>query len=73
MNKKFLVMKHADIEKYVSDEDLKGIQSAFTDVVIGRQVEEHKNTDNVYIVINMDEPYVNEVIDIMRKNGHWED
>lgn len=24
-----------------------------------------------YIVINMDEPYADEVIEIMKRNGHW--
>ena len=27
---------------------------------------------NYYLVINKDEPYVNEVIAIMDKHGHWE-
>ena len=70
-NKKYLVMKYADIENYVDDDDLKGIQSAFVDIAIGRSVEENKYTNNEYIVINTDEPYIDEIIEIMRHNGHW--
>lgn len=32
--------------------------------------EDIKNKE--YIVINTDEPYINEVIDILKKNGHWD-
>lgn len=30
-----------------------------------------KNPDNEYIVINIDEPYINEIIEILKKNNHW--
>jgi len=27
--------------------------------------------ENTYLVINADEPYVDEVIDILKRHGHW--
>lgn len=31
-----------------------------------------KNPDPTYVVINKDEPYIDEVTEIMKRNGHWE-
>jgi hypothetical protein len=28
--------------------------------------------ENTYLVINTDEPYADEIIEILKKNGHWE-
>ncbi|WP_339314624.1 hypothetical protein [Paenibacillus sp. FSL R10-2734] len=28
-------------------------------------------SENVYVVINVDEPYIDEIIDTMAVNGHW--
>ncbi len=30
-----------------------------------------KNPNPEYLVINTDEPYVSEIIDILKRNGHW--
>lgn len=30
-----------------------------------------KRQDNIYLVINSDEPYADQIIDIMKANGHW--
>lgn len=31
-----------------------------------------KKIDNTYIVINTDEPYIEEIKEVLRRNGHWE-
>lgn len=34
-------------------------------------LEEMKQTPNEYLVINIDEPYIEEIVDILKKHGHW--
>lgn len=69
-------------EKYVvfKIEDLKELP--YIDLMhlamIGKHYEENrirkgKSADNVYLCINTDESYAREVIDILKKNNHWED
>lgn len=69
--RKFIVIKLDDLVKYVTshfkiamlDNDLKDIQE-------GRKAE-GKDPVPDYIVINTDEPYADEVIEILKRNGHW--
>jgi len=70
MDKKYLVMKYTDIDNYADYEDEQGIINACISITNGRINEE--KTDNDYIVINMDEPYINEIIEVMKKHGHWD-
>ncbi len=30
-----------------------------------------KEKDHEYLVINTDEPYIDEVIEVLKKHGHW--
>lgn len=39
-------------------------------IALGRKMS-GKPTDNSYVVVNTDEPYVDNIIEIMKKNGHW--
>lgn len=59
VNRKFL--------NYLSVED----QLALSKIVERLDNKVPKLKDRRYIVINMDEPYVEEVIEIMKRNGHW--
>lgn len=69
--KKFVVIKIQDLIKYVKspfkiamlDNDLKDIRE-------GREADGKKPV-NEYLVINLDEPYAPEIIQIMKRNGHW--
>lgn len=63
-------MKIEDIEKYISPSRRAMLSIILDDVQEGRKADS-KKTDNEYIVINKDEPYANEVIDILKRNGHW--
>jgi len=68
--KKFVVLKIEDIEKYlpkVAQLQLKKVQ-----VKIGcSRILDFKSTNNEYLVINTDEPYAPEIIEILKRNGHW--
>lgn len=71
--RKFLVVKLEDIHKYAlisEQEQLKNITYNIKDkkfCVTG------KDPNHEYLVINLDEPYANKVIDIMKEYGHWGD
>ncbi|NOV01364.1 hypothetical protein [Paenibacillus planticolens] len=65
---KFQVIKGTDIEQL----------SHYNKVTLGHIVErvgeirkEKGKKDNTYLVINTDEPYADEVIEIMKRHGHW--
>jgi hypothetical protein len=69
MKMKYVVLKVDDINRYL-DEKAK-IEISAADATIGTlRMYEGKNL-NSYLVINTDEPYVNEVIEIMKRHGHW--
>jgi hypothetical protein len=41
-----------------------------------RRVEDYreaagKTRSNDYIVVNIDEPYIQEIIDVLKRHGHW--
>jgi hypothetical protein len=71
--RKFVVFKEADIELLpdtARDRVRDGLR--FTDIVLA-QVRHHtgRNPRPEYIVINTDEPYINEIIDVLKRHGHW--
>ncbi|MDF2615434.1 MAG: hypothetical protein K0Q47_89 [Sedimentibacter sp.] len=69
--RKFVVLKIADLLKYINSPfKLAMLENDMLDIVEGRK-KDGKNPENEYIIINTDEPYANEVIEILKKNGHW--
>jgi hypothetical protein len=69
MEMKFTVIKNNDIEKHLTDFREYMLRKILSDISMGREYEGKK--DNTYIVINTDEPYVEEVIEILKRHGHW--
>jgi len=67
---KFLVLKNEDLNKYLNFEDELALHNVVQSVDAGRMLD-GKVEDNHYLVINQDEPYAAEVIEIMKKHGHW--
>lgn len=71
--KKYIVIKIEDLVKYVPsifkiamlDNDLK-------DIANGRN-KDGKNPCNEYIVVNTDEPYINEIIDVLKRHNAWDE
>lgn len=72
--RRYTVLNERDYQKYV-DEDLKEeFDEIFNEVL--KKIEEGRILDgkksfNNYVVINLDEPYIDEVIEVMKRNGHW--
>lgn len=72
MEIKFTVLKNEDIEKHLTEVQKNDLVSIIETIANGR-IGEGKHRSNTYIVINTDEPYVQEIIEIMKRNGHWDE
>lgn len=70
MKKKFTIIKNDDVLQYLNNLDRKDLIRILEKIQKGRK-RDCKNTDHTYLVVNLDEPYAEEVIEIMEKNGHW--
>ncbi|MGD6894306.1 hypothetical protein [Bacillus infantis] len=69
MQMKFTVVKNDDIEKYLSKNDQEKLVDCLGQIKMSRALEGRGNAK--YLVINTDEPYADEVIEIMKRHGHW--
>jgi uncharacterized Zn finger protein (UPF0148 family) len=67
---KFTVIKNEDVQKYIADQDKGALIEIQSNIEDGR-LNEGRNIGNTYLVINTDEPYASEVIEILKRNGHW--
>ncbi|WP_036125583.1 hypothetical protein [Lysinibacillus sphaericus] len=65
---KYTVFKNEDLKKLPLTIQTQ-IQLA-GDMVVHNRIGEGKS-ENMYLVINTDEPYANEVIEILKLHGHW--
>ena len=70
MKMKFTVIKNEDRELFLSTEDAEKLKEIQKEIAIGRELN-GKKSDHTYLVINTDEDYADEVIDILKRNGHW--
>lgn len=75
LEQKYTVLKIEDINKYLdvftANELAIELDRASSLIEHGRE-KEGKKPYNSYIVINTDEPYINEIIEIMKRHGHFE-
>ncbi|MDF2859174.1 MAG: hypothetical protein K0Q87_5025 [Neobacillus sp.] len=67
--RKFIVLKCWELSKWLDDEQQKNLQDICKTISDSRHFEGKK--ENEYIVINTDEPYAQDVIEILKRNGHW--
>lgn len=70
MEMKFTAIKNEDVEKYLDTRDKSELSRILWKIEQSRY-EEGKETTNTYLMINTDEPYISEIIDILKANGHW--
>lgn len=69
---KFIVIKWEDVRNYLTAEQLDHLHIILKSIRHGRK-QEGKTASQSHLVINTDEAYANEVIDIMKRHGHWSD
>ncbi|MBO0961980.1 hypothetical protein J1P26_19940 [Neobacillus sp. MM2021_6] len=73
--RRFTIINERDFQKYVPkslQEDFHLEFNNIADWIEEGRTKDGKQLFNNYIVINLDEPYINEIIEIMKRNGHWE-
>lgn len=70
MAMKFTVIKNDDLKTYLDDNDRNTFYHLIEDQ-IGYTKELEGKTEHTYLVINTDEPYADEVIEILKRHGHW--
>ncbi|MUG26022.1 hypothetical protein GNQ08_27045 [Paenibacillus macerans] len=70
MEIKFTVVKNEDVEKYLDTRDKSELSRILWKIEQGRY-EEGKESVNKYLVVNVDEPYALEIVEIMKANKHW--
>lgn len=70
MEMKFSVIKNEDVEKHLDDRDKSELSRILWKIEQGRY-EEGKEAANTYLVVNVDEQYASEIINIMKDHGHW--
>lgn len=82
IRKKFTVAKDKDIKEHLNQHEQEELYSLLELVEVRKKVKKTRTADreagtdkfytpNTYLIINTDEPYADEVIDIMKKHGHW--
>jgi hypothetical protein len=70
MQDKYMVIKYEDAQVHLSVEEKSLLAKMFTKVAEGRKYQGKKLT-NTYVVVNTDEPYIADVVDVLKRNGHW--
>lgn len=70
MEMKFIVLKTEDVKKHCTEKERLDLFESVQSIGKGRE-SEGKPVENRYLVINTDEPYADEVIEILKKHGHW--
>lgn len=72
--RRFTVINERDYHRYVPIQARRNFEIEFNNIAgwieDGRK-KEGKNPFNSYVVINLDEPYIKEIIEIMKRHGHW--
>ncbi len=61
-----IVIKREDILKYLTDNQIKYLDAVLNNIADGRK-KDGKKTDNSYYICNTDEPYADEVLEIILK------
>jgi len=72
--RKFTVINERDFRQYVPAslrEEFRVIFNQVTDWIEDARKMDGKPPFNNYVVINLDEPYIDEIIEIMKRHGHW--
>lgn len=73
--RRYTIINERDVEKYLSigeQQDLAiALDRVLGDIEHGRE-KDGKKPFNSYVVINTDEPWIDEVIEVMKRNGAWD-
>lgn len=73
--RRYTIINEHDLNKYVNEDDRDDLNRELSYVqrrIEEAREEEGKSPYNSYIVINTDEPYILEIIEVMKRHGHFE-
>jgi hypothetical protein len=68
--RKFIVIKDKDYDMVTTPSEMNQVSIICHRIKKFRE-REGKEPNPTYLVINADEPYADEVIEIMKRHGHW--
>lgn len=71
---RYQIIKLADAAEYLGPTGFKALVEVlepFLEKIEQGRLKDGKTIGNDYIVINQDEPYINEIIEVMKRHGHW--
>jgi hypothetical protein len=68
MNIKYIVVKFSDVN-HLTTSEISQLRNLLEKIEDGRKSEGKER--NTYLVINTDEPYADEIVEILKENGHW--
>lgn len=67
----YRVVKDEDISQHLSFNQ-QGMLNHLLSLIQAGRAKEGKTRDNEYIVVNTDEPYIQDIVDVLKENGHWD-
>lgn len=73
--RRYTILNERDYQKYVHEELKEKFELIFgevLDTIEQGRVKDGKHPFNNYVVINLDEPYIDEIVEIMKRHGHWD-
>ncbi|GAS82434.1 hypothetical protein [Paenibacillus amylolyticus] len=70
MKIKHTVIKNEDVEKHLNELERVQMLRLLNKVRVGR-ASEGKQAVNTYLIVNTDEVYATDVVQILKDNGHW--
>lgn len=73
MKNKFVVIKREDLQRYTNAAATGVMIDWLAELIDKGRLASGKTpaSNNRYLVINTDEPYADEIIEIMKRYGHW--
>lgn len=66
-----IVVKTSDLNKYIDPMAMENFSAVVSRVASSRFYDE-KVASPEYIVINTDEPYIDEIVEVLKKHGCWD-
>lgn len=72
---KYTVLSHKDLDKYIdvfTQNELWVMLDSILGNIENAREKDGKKPYNSYIIINTDEPYIDEIVEVMKRHGHWD-
>lgn len=67
---KFIVLHSEDLRNYFSDSGIYNMKNKL-EYIENMRESEGKSINNQYLVVNINESYAPEIVEILKRNGHW--